>query len=536
LRSLLKARLALFILKRNLLSLLTWRMTFRRFVYSLRKQIVFSSPFKDAKYSRVGSKIFIDPFAPFFPSPFAGKLFDNNSVDTFPLKPNYAQISITNFCPCRCIHCHVENSQEGDMPREAIFAALQDMVEANFPLIFFVGGEPMSRFADLVDFVAYSRRHMDTRIFTSGVGASVKRLRTLKEAGLEGICVSLDHHKEAVHNRKRNHPAAFQSACATIQEASNLGFYVSVVCCTTSPMVTSGETFQVVDLAERLGAHSIQINEIRPVGRATKTQGEDLFLSSRDKEILIDYYRAQNRGTRRIAVVMPWYNEEPYNFGCTATSGQQAYVDAKGNVMPCPLLKMGFGNINEDRFKTIWNRFTHACGHPVRECILYPLFQSLSESKTLPIPVERSFELWPEVCAIEKADMYKRIEVKRANGDEPAEEGKTRVDRKYDLDLAEGVHFAVKRNHWLPRKLGVGYLAFGKTLYCKDGDGGIPRHEYLHLAQFHRYGIPRVLFHYLYHFCRSYWKGRDFAKAFQAVPFEVEARAFEAQPEEGKPA
>jgi MoaA/NifB/PqqE/SkfB family radical SAM enzyme len=473
-RSLLKARLALFILKRNLLSLLTRRMTFRRFVYSLRKQIVFSSPFKDAKYSRVGSKIFIDPFAPFFPSPFAEKLFDNNSVDTFPLKPNFAQISTTNFCPCRCIHCHVENTQEGDIPRDTIFAALQDIVEANFPLIFFVGGEPMSRFADLVDFVAYSSKHMDTRIFTSGVGASVKRLRTLKEAGLEGICVSLDHHEEAVHNQKRNHPAAFRSACSTIREASNLGFYVSVVCCTTSPMVTSGETFQVVDLAERLGAHSIQINEIRPVGRATKTQGEDLFLSSRDKEILIDYYRAQNRSTRRIAVVMPWYNEEPYNFGCTAASGQQVYVDAKGNVMPCPLLKVGFGNITEECFKTIWDRFAQACGHPVRECILYPLSQALNESETLPIPVERSFELWPEVCAIERADMYKRIEVKRANGAEPVDKGRTDVDWEYDLDLEEGVHFAVKRNHWLPRKLGVGFLAFGKTLYCKDEDGGIP--------------------------------------------------------------
>ena len=38
------------ILKRNLLSLLSRRLTFRRLVYSLRKQIVFSSPFKDAKY------------------------------------------------------------------------------------------------------------------------------------------------------------------------------------------------------------------------------------------------------------------------------------------------------------------------------------------------------------------------------------------------------------------------------------------------------------------------------------------------------
>ena len=56
-------------------------------------------------------------------------------------------------------------------------------------------------------------------------------------------------------------------------------------------MVRSGETFKVVDLAESLGAHSIQLNEIRPVGRAIEAEDRDFFLSDEDKAILIDFHR-----------------------------------------------------------------------------------------------------------------------------------------------------------------------------------------------------------------------------------------------------
>ena len=408
-RWLLKTRLTLFLLNHHFRALFSGELTGSQLVRSLRRQMILSSLFRDAKYSRVGKKIFIDPFVPYFPSDYCKKVFDNNTSESYPPKPNFAQISITARCPCRCVHCHVKNTQDEDLPKETILQVIEQIAEADFPLIFFVGGEPMSRFADLVEFVELSREHMDTRIFTSGVGSSRERLQTLRQAGLEGICVSLDHYDETIHNRKRNHTAAFKSACNTIREASALGYYVSVVCCSTSSMVRSGETFTVVDLAESLGAHSIQLNEIRPVGRAIESEDRDFFLTDEDKSILIDYYKNANRSRRKIAIVMPWYNEEPYKLGCTATSGQQTYIDAKGNVLPCPLLKVGLGNVADESFQEIWERFRSRCGHPVRECIVHRLAGELSNSPTLPLPMERTFELWPEVCSISPPDAFQRI-------------------------------------------------------------------------------------------------------------------------------
>jgi len=97
----------------------------------------------------------------------------------------------------------------------------------------------------------------------------------------------------------------------------------------------------------------------------------------------------------------------------------------------------------------------------------------------------------------------------------------------YHLDIQEGVHFRVKRGHWLPRRLGVDCVAFGRVLYLQRPDAPIPRHEFLHLVQFRTYGIPRVVCHYLFHAAQNYRQCRNLAKAFRDIPFEREARAFE---------
>ena len=100
---------------------------------------------------------------------------------------------------------------------------------------------------------------------------------------------------------------------------------------------------------------------------------------------------------------------------------------------------------------------------------------------------------------------------------------------RYHLNLTEGKDFRVRRNHWLPNKLGVAAVAFGTTLYLRSPDAPIPRHEFLHIAQFHKYGVAHVVLHYLFHVARNYRRLGNFSDSFREVPFEKEARDFEAE-------
>jgi hypothetical protein len=101
----------------------------------------------------------------------------------------------------------------------------------------------------------------------------------------------------------------------------------------------------------------------------------------------------------------------------------------------------------------------------------------------------------------------------------------------YDLTLREGTDFGVRRGHWLPRTLGLEYIAVRRTLYCRQANAGIPKHEYLHLAQFRKHGMTGVFWHYLRHGVANLVRYRDLGTAFSEIPFEREARVFEKEPD-----
>jgi hypothetical protein len=99
--------------------------------------------------------------------------------------------------------------------------------------------------------------------------------------------------------------------------------------------------------------------------------------------------------------------------------------------------------------------------------------------------------------------------------------------RKYNLEIEPGKDFEIRENHWLPRKLSVRFIAFGKTLYCDCQLTILPDHEFLHIVQFNKFGVPRVAVHYMMHLIKNYFTTFNFAGAFANIPFEVEARQYE---------
>lgn len=101
-------------------------------------------------------------------------------------------------------------------------------------------------------------------------------------------------------------------------------------------------------------------------------------------------------------------------------------------------------------------------------------------------------------------------------------------EKKYNLKLVPEKDFRIKENHSIPNKMGVDFFVFGRTMYCRNKMEKLPKHEYLHVAQFRKYGSFLVLLHYLFFLTINMIKYRNFGKAFKAVPFEVEARKYEA--------
>lgn len=412
-QAILRGRLLVFVVFSNLRLLWRGEISWRQFALAIRRQLILSSITRDAKLVRTGDKIFIHSYLPHFPSRFFQKSMANNSKERYPLKPNYITISITHKCPCQCSHCHAQDSGECEPPLSRLVQLIREAVEFEFPVVNFSGGEPLSRFDDLLGLVKEAHAQMDTRLFTSGVGGTSERWRRLADAGLVGAQISLDSYSEEAHNRRRGYHGAYKASCQAIRDAVKAGLHVEVICCTRSSMIRSGEVFKTVDFVEGLGAQAIQLQAIKPAGGAMKAQDPDLFFAGEDKRTLIRYQREQNRGPRRIAIVLPWRDEEPDRMGCTAVSGQHAYVDVSGEVSPCSLLRLSLGNVQERSFKEIWGAFLRQCEHPVRDCAVFRLADRLSREKKLPLPPERTLELWPELRGLPPSDLALKLRIKR---------------------------------------------------------------------------------------------------------------------------
>jgi len=101
------------------------------------------------------------------------------------------------------------------------------------------------------------------------------------------------------------------------------------------------------------------------------------------------------------------------------------------------------------------------------------------------------------------------------------------LKEKYNLGLQPGKDFRIRENHWLPIKMGAEVFVFGKTMYFSKKMKSLPKHEYLHIAQFRKYGSFLVVLHYLFYLVVNMVRYRNFGMAFKAVPFEIEARGFE---------
>jgi hypothetical protein len=101
------------------------------------------------------------------------------------------------------------------------------------------------------------------------------------------------------------------------------------------------------------------------------------------------------------------------------------------------------------------------------------------------------------------------------------------LSKKYNLELKAGKDFMIKENHWLPEKMGADFFVFGKIMYCRRSMGTLPDHEFLHIAQFSKYGTILVILHYLLYLSLNLIRFWNFKKAFIAIPFEIEARSYE---------
>ena len=269
-------------------------------------------------------------------------------------------------CNFSCIHCGSDCTQEAeipDMPMEDFLAVLDKIaphVNTRKTMVVITGGEPLTR----KDLETCGReiynRHFPWGMVTNGWGLSAERLKSLLEAGLRSITISLDGLNAETHDWFRNKNGSFERAIQAIARVAQTPDLVyDVVTCVNKRNI--GELEQMKEMLVSLGVTHWRLFTVFPKGRAK--DNSELQLSCEEFICLMDFIK-QTRAEGKILAsygcegYLADYEMEVRNSPYFCQAGVHiGSVLANGDISACPSLRGDYiqGNIYKDDFWTVWN-------------------------------------------------------------------------------------------------------------------------------------------------------------------------------------
>jgi AdoMet-dependent heme synthase len=182
----------------------------------------------------------------------------------------------TRACALACVHCRaaaIPHRDAGELTTDEA-RRLIDRVAAFGtppPLLVLTGGDPLRR-PDIAQLVAHgTARGISVSLTPSGTAAVTEdRLRTLRDAGLARLAVSLDGDTEAVHDAFRGVRGSYGHTMKIIDRARRLGLPLQIN--TTVCRRTLGELPALAARMSGFGTVLWALFFLIPVGRAHASQ------------------------------------------------------------------------------------------------------------------------------------------------------------------------------------------------------------------------------------------------------------------------
>ena len=285
----------------------------------------------------------------------AWDLFITNELHRVHPIPGHAEglmvllMAMTRKCPLSCAHCFEGDvlNKKDEIDAEDVIAMIRKFQERGVAQVELAGGEPMNRFEDLIHILRSSDHcASDFWVLTSGWNLTPERTRRMKEAGLTGVGVSVDHWNEAAHDRFRGRNGSFAHAEKAVRSAREAGLVVALSLVPLRDFCNMKDLLQYADLAANWRAHFIRIVEPRAVGNFA---GKDVELGPNEHAVLDDFVRVLHTEKRyRHYPIVDHYGSYQRAVGCSGAGKRFLYVDTVGDVHVCPFCRKSCGSALRD--------------------------------------------------------------------------------------------------------------------------------------------------------------------------------------------
>jgi radical SAM protein with 4Fe4S-binding SPASM domain len=277
------------------------------------------------------------------------------------LIPLYGMLELTGQCNLHCRHCFItdEERKAPGLKTGQYIKLLEQMQKSGTFFVLLSGGEIFLR-PDLYDIIVKARElKLAVRLFTNGTLITKEVAKRIAELHPEAVEISLYGAKSDTHDWLTRVPGSFEKTVSAIKALTEKG--ILVVAKNVWMEFNWPEADDWLALVERLGAVPRWSPNIVPANDGRRTPTE-LRLSDQQ---LMELYNWELSNRNKYDQAKDDYAEETCHrinsdggclekvIGCGAAINNYS-VDFRGEVMPCPQIRLSAGNVLSAPFEHIW--------------------------------------------------------------------------------------------------------------------------------------------------------------------------------------
>lgn len=381
------------------------------------------------KVSRFGDQYVVNTNFPPYPSPAFANMVEHFNVigEATERRLFSVTLAVTNRCTYHCWHCYNAGRSLEDTSLSVLKRTVRELQSLGVAIVTLTGGEPLLR-QDLAEVADAFDESTCLSLSTTGAGLTAERARALRDSGVFAVGVSLDSTDPDEHDRMRGKDGAFRTAVQALDMASQAGLYPYVIAVGTHEFLQPERFEAFMRFAAQCGAREVHLLEPSATGRlAGRT---DVLLQQADRQRMLDYQITVAQRDDWPILSSFVYIESPQAFGCGAGL-THLYIDGAGEVCPCNLVPLSFGNIAREPLSEILDRMAHHFCKPRPSCVGRILSKHVG-GENLPLSPRASIELCEKHLPEQhSAPRFFRIRAE-AKGDVGAEELKSAYDRIHE--------------------------------------------------------------------------------------------------------
>lgn len=281
----------------------------------------------------------------------ASQLNDFKQITTHKVNRfNTVFLAITNKCALQCEHCFEWNNlnKKDDLETGKLKSIIKKIKDKGVSQIHLSGGEPLIKMNTLVNLLNSADKSSEFWVVTSGFKLNNTNAKRLKEAGLKGAIISLDHYIPELHNKFRHFNDAYYWVEEAVKNANNNNIITALSLCTTKDFISEDNLMSYMELAKKLKVSFVQFLEPKAVGHYAD---KDVFLNKQHIDVLENFFRKMNFSKQYnsypIIIYHGYYQRRQ---GCLSAGNKGIYIDSDGDMNACPFCHNKAGNVLDSNF------------------------------------------------------------------------------------------------------------------------------------------------------------------------------------------